>query len=164
MSLVFIGLGSNLGNGKANIRSAWQRLGKMERITPLSISSPYLTEPVGMESAQLFTNAVGVLETRLTPQDLLEKMLAVEQAMGRDRANGMDRTIDLDILYYDDIITHDNTLTIPHPDLHKRLFVLAPMEELAPDHPHPENKLTTAQMRRRNGYDQYIKKIPWETE
>ena len=68
MSLVFVGLGSNLGNGCENLRSAWQRLGAVNGVTRLSISSPYRTAPVGMESDQWFTNAVGVIETRLAPE------------------------------------------------------------------------------------------------
>ena len=116
-----------------------------------------------MESDQWFTNAVGVIETRLAPEQLLENMLQVELTMGRDRSQGADRTVDLDILYYDDLISCSASLSLPHPDLHNRLFVLAPLEELAPDHLHPVQRQTTAQMRRSSaGFGQAVKKISWE--
>lgn len=137
MALVFIGLGSNLGDTKGHVQKSWQQLGSHKGITILSLSSPYETAPVGMESDTMFTNAVGVLQTTLLPHDLLQLMLSIEQGMGRDRSLGMDRTVDLDILYYDDEIISDADLEIPHPEMTSRLFVLAPLTEVAPDHVHP---------------------------
>ena len=93
----FIGLGSNLGPGQQHIKMAWIKLGQLKDTLALALSSPYLTDPMGMESEQLFTNAVGVLETRLSPRQLLGEMLAIELAMGRDREQGKDRQVDLDI-------------------------------------------------------------------
>ncbi len=161
MALVFIGLGSNLGDGRQNLQKAWQRLGALSGVISLSLSSPYLSEPVGMDSEHWFTNAVGVLKTRLSPEELLDSMLQIEQGMGRDRSAGKDRSIDLDILYYDDIVCHTSVLELPHPELHNRLFVLAPMVELSPDHLHPVRQETTAQMRRQCGPDQIIKQSTW---
>ncbi len=161
MALVFIGLGSNLGNGPANLQEAWRRLGAGSELTPLTMSHAYRSAPVGMASVQMFTNAVGVCETRLTPQALLAKLLQTEAAMGRDRVQGRDRVIDLDILYYDDFVAQDLTLSIPHPEISKRLFVLAPLTELAPDHKHPVSGLTSREMQRRVA-DQTVEQIPWK--
>jgi 2-amino-4-hydroxy-6-hydroxymethyldihydropteridine diphosphokinase len=157
MTLAFIGLGSNLGDGRLNLRQAWQRLGGYPGITTLALSGPYLTRPVVKAAwaragrplgAQWFTNAVGVLETSLAPLALLAAMQEVEIGLGRDRQKTVDRAVDLDLLYYDELIIVEERLQLPHPEISKRLFVLAPLEELAPDRPHPVTGLTTRQMRR----------------
>ena len=133
----FIGLGSNLGDGQGNLRDAWQRLGQIAGITPNRLSSPYRTEPVGMDSKHWFTNAVGELCTSLAPMELLAAMLAIETALGRNRALTKDRPVDLDLLYYGDLMIQSQTLTVPHPHIANRLFVLAPLAEIAPEHVHP---------------------------
>lgn len=161
MALVFIGLGSNLGDGRVNLQEAWRRLAALPGVQTLILSHAYESAAVGMVSAQLFTNAVGVCETKLAPQELLNGLLQTETAMGRDRSQGMDRVIDLDILYYDDFVGQDQELSIPHPEIANRLFVLAPLAELAPDHKHPLTGLTSLQMQRRV-LDQRVKQIPWE--
>ena len=123
----------------------------------LALSSPYLTRPVAKEGwaaegrrlgEQWFTNAVGVLETSLTPIELLGVMQEVEAQLGRDRQKTVDRTVDLDLLYYDELVYVDEQLELPHPEIKNRLFVLAPLEELAPDRSHPMTGSTTSQMRR----------------
>lgn len=148
MALVFIGLGSNLGDTRVHVQESWQRLGSHGDITLLTLSSPYRTAPVGMESDNWFTNAVGVLQTSLSPRDLLQEMHRVEQEMGRDRSRGMDRTVDLDILYYDDQILSEPDLEIPHPEISRRLFVLAPLAEVAPDHIHPVLEQSSLMLKR----------------
>ncbi|MBU0674378.1 MAG: 2-amino-4-hydroxy-6-hydroxymethyldihydropteridine diphosphokinase [Proteobacteria bacterium] len=157
MALVFIGLGSNQGDGSHNLRQAWRDLGLASNTTLLALSSPYLTRPIykagWLESGktlakQWFTNAVGVLEYRGTPDELLGLLLSIEGGMGRQRGESFDRPVDLDILYFDTLTMETDALTIPHPAIQDRLFVLAPMEELAPEHHHPVLALTTAQMRR----------------
>ena len=148
MALVFIGLGSNLGDTKNHVRTSWQRLGAHKEITILSLSSPYKTAPVGMESEHMFTNAVGVLQTTMSPHNLLQCMLSLEMDMGRDRSCGMDRTVDLDILYYDDEIIAEVDLEVPHPEMTSRLFVLAPLAEVAPDHMHPVLHQSSQQLKR----------------
>lgn len=163
MALAFIGLGSNLGDGRANLKEAWQRLGKQQGITPLALSSPYETAPVGMESAQWFTNAAGAIDTSLRPEDLLATLLDIERSLGRDRSKGSDRTVDLDLLLYDDLVQTTEQLTVPHPEIEHRLFVLAPLEELAPDHLHPLVQRTIRQLRRQiSDGEQQIRKGQWQ--
>ena len=160
MALVFLGLGSNLGDGRANLQEAWRRLAALPGLRPLVLSHAYATAALGMVSSQRFTNAVGVCETTLAPPALLAGLLQTEAAMGRDRGQGRDRVIDLDILYYDDVLVQGETLTIPHPEIANRLFVLAPLAELAPDHQHPLTGLTSLQMRERLPA-QEVEQIPW---
>jgi len=161
MALVFIGLGSNLGNGRANLQEAWRRLGAISGVQTLILSHAYQSAAVGMVSAQRFTNAAGVCETKIAAPELLAALLQTEVAMGRDRSQGLDRIIDLDILYYDDFVVQGPELSIPHPEISNRLFVLAPLAELAPDHKHPVTGLTSLQMQRRV-LDQTVNQIPWE--
>ncbi len=161
MALVFIGLGSNLGNGRQNLQQAWQLLGQTKGLTLLSLSSPYKTEPVGISTDNWFTNAVGALETTLPPRELLAVMLNIERAMGRNRAAGHDRSVDLDILYYDDQIIQDADLEVPHPGVSGRLFVLAPLMDIAPDHLHPVLGLTTRQMLMALQTTDHVEKIRW---
>lgn len=130
----YIGLGSNVGNGKKTLQDAWITLGGYDTIECLKLSSPYLSAPVDMESENWFTNAVGVLKTTLQPQELLEKLLAVETSFGRRRPENVkgyqDRSLDLDLLYFDGIVMSSEMLTLPHPQIGGRLFVLEPLAEL----------------------------------
>lgn len=162
MALVFIGLGSNLGDGRANLREAWQRLGGVAELTPLTLSHPYRSAPLAMVSSHWFTNAVGVCESKLPPRELLARLLAIEAAMGRDRSQGRDRVIDLDILYYDDLVEQGPDLTLPHPEIENRLFVLAPLAELAPDHQHPLTGRSSREMLQRLA-GQTVERIAWES-
>ena len=163
MALAFIGLGSNLGDGRTNLKEAWRRLGKINGITTLGLSNPYETAPIGMDSEQWFTNAAGAIETRLSPEDLLAALLEIEQSLGRDRSKGCDRTVDLDLLLYDDLILTTDRLQIPHPEMQHRLFVLAPLEELAPDHLHPLAERTIRQLQRELAAgEQQIRKSSWQ--
>lgn len=164
MVTVFVGLGSNLGDGRQNIRKAWQKLGAVKGIRLLRLSSPYLTEPVGIETSSWFTNAVGLLQTTLSPRELLGAMLKIEAEMGRDRTQTEDRPVDLDILYYGDLVCNEPDLVIPHPDLQNRLFVLAPLEELAADLPHPVSAKTTAEMRRALSSGPVVIKKSWQKQ
>jgi 2-amino-4-hydroxy-6-hydroxymethyldihydropteridine diphosphokinase len=137
MLKAFIGMGSNLGDGKALLQGAWQALGQVEGIVPDGLSSPYLTAPVDMTSQHWFTNAVGRLRVSLSPVELLRVLLAVEASFGRKRSEKtfgyQDRSLDLDLLAYGDVIMDTPELTLPHPRIADRLFVLAPFAELEPD-------------------------------
>lgn len=138
MTIAYIGLGSNLGDGPRNLSAAWQRLGREAGIELLTLSRFYRSAPVGMVSEHWFTNAVGRIKTNLPPDKLLGAMLAIELESGRDRSQGRDRIIDLDLLLYGDRIIDLPDCLVPHPALAERLFVLAPLRELAPDLVHPQ--------------------------
>jgi 2-amino-4-hydroxy-6-hydroxymethyldihydropteridine diphosphokinase len=133
---VFIGLGSNLGDGKTILRKAWQALGNVEGIVLDGLSSPYMTAPVDMASQHWFTNAVGRLQVSLAPLVLLKTLLTIEASFGRTRSRKIsgyqDRSLDLDLLYYGDIIMESPELVLPHPHIDDRLFVLVPFAELEP--------------------------------
>ena len=133
---VYLGLGSNLGNKSANIGRAVELLAEISQIH--QVSSLFKTEPVGNLDQDWFLNCVVEIETALEPQQLLAAALAIEKKLKRVRMikNGP-RTIDIDILFYSQRVTNESGLTIPHPRLHQRLFVLAPLEEICPDFVHP---------------------------
>ena len=140
MHKVYLGLGSNLGNKEANLRTAVseieKRIGKIN-----SLSAFYTTEPWGFVSVNTFTNAVCCIETSLSPIELLKETQIIEREMGRDKKTinhiYSDRLIDIDILLYDDIIYDTPELTIPHPLMCERNFVMEPLTEIAPEIIHP---------------------------
>lgn len=157
----FIGLGSNLGDGQANLIEAWQRLGTVRGISLNRLSSPYRTKPVGMDTAHWFTNAVGEITTTLSPPELLTAMLAIESELGRDRTLTQDRPVDLDLLYYGNMMIDSQTLTVPHPQIANRLFVLAPLAELAPEHIHPLLGRTALELRRQLPAQTGVERQAW---
>lgn len=162
MALVYIGLGSNEGDRCRNLQNAWKKMAEAGCGVLLSLSSPYKSEPVGVETENWFVNAVGVVETRLAPEAFLDKMLAIEKELGRDRSKGIDRCIDLDMLYYDDLVLMTPQLVLPHPEIQDRLFVLLPLAELAPDHIHPISGKSTSVMRKGLVADKIVQKITWD--
>lgn len=137
---VFLAFGSNLGNRRENISRALELLGQ-EGLKPVSVSRPIATAPEGFVSANGFLNSAARFTTALSPHGVLEVTQRVETALGRTRKSegGVyhDRTIDIDILFYDDIVLSTPKLTIPHPRIAERMFVLRPMNEIAPDLQHP---------------------------
>jgi 2-amino-4-hydroxy-6-hydroxymethyldihydropteridine diphosphokinase len=137
---VYIGLGSNLGDRKANIREAEDRLSKLPETRILKASSLYESEPLG-DAKTWFVNNVLEIETDFEPDELLKRTRGIEAAMGRKRVKGKrwgSRIIDLDILLFDNQTVSKRTLKIPHPEMHKRRFVLLPLSELAPHVSHPQ--------------------------
>ena len=133
-SVVFVGLGSNLGDREGHLRRAVQAL--RDVITIERISSIWLTQPVGFREQPAFYNAVIGGRTALVPRALLTALLRVEAAMGRDRDASTPmgpRTIDLDLLVYDGLAVDEPGLTLPHPRMLGRRFVLAPLAEIAPE-------------------------------
>jgi 2-amino-4-hydroxy-6-hydroxymethyldihydropteridine diphosphokinase len=135
----YIGLGSNLGDRQAAIRAAADLLRAAQGVQALRLSSFLETDPVGGPPGQgRYLNAAARLETTLDPSALLELLLATERALGRHRSERWGpRTIDLDLLLFDQQTLHTPTLTIPHPRMHERRFVLEPLAEIAPDAVHP---------------------------
>lgn len=134
MSRAFIAIGSNMGNPGTQALQAFADLGSMPRSTLLGCSSLYWSAPVGKEDQPYFVNAVAEIDTAFNPHDLLSAMRKIEAVHGRTRRimNGP-RTLDLDLLLYDDVVLADETLTLPHPRMHERAFVLLPLIEISPD-------------------------------
>ncbi len=134
MSQAFIALGANLGDPAATIRAAFEALDSLPESRLLASSALYRTAPVGITEQPEFVNAAARIETGLAPEVLLDALLDIEHRFGRIRAerNGP-RTLDLDVLLYDDLVLDSPRLTLPHPRLHLRAFVLYPLADLAPD-------------------------------
>jgi 2-amino-4-hydroxy-6-hydroxymethyldihydropteridine diphosphokinase len=150
MAKVAIGLGSNLGDRLSHLAAAHERLGRY--LTDSRMSSVYETEPVGYLDQGRFLTAVVVGTTELSPRELLRGLNEIEAEMGRERPfPNAPRTIDLDLLFYDDLILETPELTIPHPRLHERFFVLVPLAELMPDQRHPVLGQTVQEMLKRLG-------------
>jgi len=134
---IYIGLGSNLGDRLANIRKAIELM-KEEGIEIMKESSIYETEPVGYKEQGWFLNSVVKARTQFSPQGLWKRLEKIEKLMGRKREiKWGPRIIDLDILFYGTKVLNGKQLQIPHPELHKRRFVLLPLEEIAPELVHP---------------------------
>jgi 2-amino-4-hydroxy-6-hydroxymethyldihydropteridine diphosphokinase len=131
---VFIALGSNLANPEAQVLKAFDELAKLPSSRLVMRSSLYRSAPVGRLDQPDFINAVARMETALPPHELLEALLDVERAHGRVREyRDGPRTLDLDLLIYDDLQLTDSALTLPHPRMHQRAFVLQPLLEIAPE-------------------------------
>ena len=134
----YLGLGSNMGDREANIKAALGLIGAQPGCKVVAVSSFLETEPVGFTEQGLFINAVAALETTLTPEGLLRACQGIENKLGRIRTvRWGPRTIDIDILLYGGSVVDTESLTIPHPLMHERYFVLAPLSEVAPDVVHP---------------------------
>ena len=144
-TIAYIGIGSNVGDRKANCLQAFELLAEAGRV--ISVSSLYYTEPVGYKEQEDFINAVAALETDLPPADLLALCHSIEDRLGRTRTvRWGPRTVDLDILLYGDVVMNQADLVIPHPLMATRKFVLAPLVELAPEALHPVLRKTVAQL------------------
>lgn len=158
-STVYLGLGSNLGDKAGQLYEAVRRLAGVGKVECLS--SLYRTDPVGYAEQDWFLNAAVRLHTLLTPRELLEAALGMEREMGRVRSirNGP-RTIDIDLLLWNDARIEEPGLSVPHPRLAERLFVLAPLAEIAPRAYHPVLGETIEALRaaqaRNGGVERYV--------
>lgn len=144
--LVYLSLGSNIGDREAQLQNAIARLGAAGRV--VAVSSFYETEPVEFTQQPRFLNCAIALETSKTPQQLMTAILRIEEEMGRLRVRKKGpRSIDIDIVLFGDAIVDSEDLTIPHPAMHQRRFVLDPLTEIAPDVLHPVLKKTVRELR-----------------
>jgi 2-amino-4-hydroxy-6-hydroxymethyldihydropteridine diphosphokinase len=145
-TLAYLSLGSNVGDREAQLREAQARLGAAGKI--VAISSLYETEPVDFTEQPWFLNCVVAFETKQTPEELMTSTLGIEQDMGRRRLQKKGpRTIDIDILLFGEAIADSPEVTIPHPAMHQRRFVLEPLAEIAPSAIHPVFQKTILQLR-----------------
>lgn len=139
MAIVYLGLGTNIGNRRGNLVKAAALLA--ERVGDILALSGFMeTEPWGFDSENLFLNAAIKMETPLTPDELLSATQAIEREMGREKKSDgsyHDRVIDIDILLYDNRVIEQPGLIVPHPLMQERLFVMAPLAEIAPFERHP---------------------------
>jgi 2-amino-4-hydroxy-6-hydroxymethyldihydropteridine diphosphokinase len=144
--VVYLSLGSNLGDREANLQAALQRLAALGEV--VAVSSIYETEPVDFARQPWFLNCAAALATEKMPKQFLAALQAIEKRMGRQRTQPKGpRIIDLDILLFGNSIVDTPRLTIPHPALHQRRFVLEPLAEIAPEQRHPVFKRTVRELR-----------------
>jgi 2-amino-4-hydroxy-6-hydroxymethyldihydropteridine diphosphokinase len=156
---VFLLLGSNLGNRKLLLNEAIERI-EADVALVLQASSVYETQSWGKTDAPDYLNQVLLLQTDLTAREVLGKILAIELLMGRRREEKWgSRTIDIDILFYGDAIIDEPDLKIPHPEMHKRRFTLAPLAELVPEFEHPLIKKNILQLKNELIDDLVVKKV-----
>jgi 2-amino-4-hydroxy-6-hydroxymethyldihydropteridine diphosphokinase len=159
--VVYLSLGSNLGDRDANLRNAIERLRGVGN--PIAISSFYETEPIDVVLQPWFLNCAVKLDTEKMPRQLITAILSLEQDMGRQRKQQKaPRTIDIDILLFGSSIIEIPSLTIPHPRMHERRFVLEPLAEIAPDARHPIFKRTIRELREALPAGQTVKKFAAE--
>lgn len=143
--IAYLSLGANLGQRQEQLRAALDRLAVLGRV--IATSSLYETQPVGVPDQPWFLNCAVAVETNLSPERLLESTLAIERAMGRERTRKKGpRNIDIDIVLFDQRIVDSPRLMIPHPAMHQRRFVLAPLAEIAPQARHPVLKKTVGEL------------------
>jgi 2-amino-4-hydroxy-6-hydroxymethyldihydropteridine diphosphokinase len=158
MVMAYISLGSNVGDRAASLRAALERLRLLGPVP--AISGFYQTEPVELRDQPWFLNCVAALETNLSPQDLLHRLLAIEQEMGRIRLRDKGpRLIDLDILLYGHDVVEERGLKIPHPAMQDRRFVLEPLVEIAPDAFHPRLKRSARELLQGLSADQTVRRL-----
>ena len=143
---VYLSLGSNVGDRQANIAEAIRRLGGLGAVK--GASALYETEPVEVQTSQpWFLNCAAAVETELAPLEFLQRMLAIEQSMGRKRTEPKGpRTIDMDIIFFGDDVLDTKELSVPHPAMQHRRFVLAPLAEIAPEARHPVLRRTVREL------------------
>lgn len=165
--VAYVGLGSNLGDSVATLSAAATALAALPRTRMLRNASLYKSAPIGAGNINIgeqpdFINGVCALTTTLGEQDLLQHLMTIEQEFGRHRTGelGQPRTLDLDLLLYGDLSDDSDKLTLPHPRLHERAFVLYPLNEIAPDLVIPGQGRVSDLLQ--NCLDQRIERLPAE--
>jgi len=154
MAVAYFGIGSNVGDKRHNLDEAVRRLREESGIKVRKISGFYLTEPVGGPPQDDYLNGVLEIETGLSPEECLDRIKDIEKEMGRE-PSGKDhpRVIDIDILLFEDWVVESDRLIIPHPEMHRRDFVLRGLNEIAPDAYHPGLRKTIAELQGRDSLD-----------
>jgi 2-amino-4-hydroxy-6-hydroxymethyldihydropteridine diphosphokinase len=160
---IFVGLGSNLGNRRNNYQKALQQIAALPKTRIVKSSSLYESEPLG-DAKNWYVNGVIEIETEFAPEKLLSRLQAIEEALGRKRSQETkkwaSRKIDLDVLLFDNQIIESRTLKIPHPELHKRRFVLLPLSELAPQLIHPRLGMSIVELLANLKDDKRVQLLP----
>ncbi|MBI5250442.1 MAG: 2-amino-4-hydroxy-6-hydroxymethyldihydropteridine diphosphokinase [Desulfomonile tiedjei] len=149
---VYIGFGSNQGNREFKFKEVLKEFGRLSDVTVTKSSSLYETDPVGLsDEGQSFINAVIEAQTDVAPRELMALLRDMESVLGKSPTHRSDlsRTVDLDLLLYGDLKFKDTDLEIPHPRMHTRGFVLAPLAEIAPEVVHPVLECTVRELLKR---------------
>ena len=165
MAIAYLCLGSNLGDKKKNLNRALKEIKNLKSVEVLKTSSIYETEPVGFKDQSWFLNAVIKIKTKLPPLSLLYLLQGIERKLGRVRGKRLGpRKVDLDILLYDNTILKDEKLTLPHPQMHKRRFVLIPLIELGSRWKHPALHLTPKMLLQKikTGLEVKLSEVKWQ--
>ena len=156
----YIGIGSNLGTSGENCVEAIEKISTNDHIKIISKSSFYKTAPIGDIEQDWFINSVIRVDTKLNPKELLLTLLNIESEMGRMRKEKWGpRLIDLDLLFYDKLILNQEGITLPHPEIQKRNFVLVPLNEIAENLTHPILKKTVKTLLQESSDDTEVKKL-----
>ena len=159
-TIAYIGIGSNLGTPGKNCIEAIEKISSTKDIKIISRSSFYQTEPIGEVQQDWFVNSAIKIKTNLSPTHLLSALLNIESAMGRTREEKWGpRLIDLDLLFYGNLILGKKGLTLPHPEIQKRKFVLIPMSEIAENLVHPTLKKTIKTLLQESSDGTVVKKL-----
>ena len=159
-TIAYIGIGSNLGTPGKNCIEAIEKISSTKDIKIISRSSFYQTEPIGEVQQDWFVNSAIKIKTNLSPTNLLSALLNIESSMGRTREEKWGpRLIDLDLLFYGNLILRKKGLTLPHPEILKRKFVLIPMSEIAENLVHPTLKKTIKTLLQESSDGTVVKKL-----